>query len=212
MTDIRKSDAQLDAEANGRSTNEAVPQPLEHLIATHRDLYRADLWIERLTTETPPVTTDPQTGAQTADPMSMIGPTLSYPLSQYLHASPMFPWTRSYAAMRANCRRTHTRGHLEREVWRGSLCGELVARVIRRDYAFDRACYELGVYDPENGTERAERVFRAALAHIEAKMDDLRQRAEPVVYRGEWPPAPEHRHHVVPGLHEQECEQCRRAA
>ena len=144
------SPEQLNAQAAGSS--------LASLIATHRDLFAADLYIERLSSETPPVFVDTNTGERSADPMSRLGPTLSYPLTAYLSASPMFPWTRGYAAMRWNCRRSHPEHHAHRDLranWRGSLCGSLVAFTIRQGWAFDRTCYELYV-----SPDRAESVLR----------------------------------------------------
>lgn len=198
MTDRRLSDSTLDAMAA------APPQPLADLIADHRYLYRLDVSIDRMTTETPPVHTDLQTGISSADPMSKIGPTLSYPLERFISGAfgGMFPWSRALAALRAQCRRTHRRGHLEHEAWRGSLCHALVTYTVIRDYRFDRACFELYVTP-----DRAERVLRSGFTFIEQKLDDIKESEEawrriaaarPL--RQEAGPA----HHIVGGLHDED--------
>ena len=54
-----KSDAQLDAEAEGRC------EPLEAAITSHRDMMRDDARIDRLVSRQPPTTRDPNTGIVT---------------------------------------------------------------------------------------------------------------------------------------------------
>jgi hypothetical protein len=189
------SDSTLDALAA------AAPEPLGRMIVAHRIAYGRDLYIPRTTTETPPVFIDPDTGKELADPMAMTGPTLSYAMLAYLHATGPFPWTRAFGRMRANCRRLHTRGHNERPEWRGSLCGALTALVIRQGYTFERACYQLYLT-----TDRAETVLRGALEAIRSRMIEL---GEEVQYVGPLipEPVPVHEHHRdgLGGLHALEC-------
>ena len=189
-----KSDAQLDAEAA------APPVALDTLILQHRLAFRRDLFIPKLTTETPPAYIDGQTGRLIADDMSMIGPTISYRLWAYLNATGPFPWTRAYTFMRDRCRRTHTRGHHEHESWRGSLCGALVGYTVRHEWSFGQACYELYITP-----ERAEPVLRSALTAIEQRMMELAERQEAWQHHGSWPRDPLPVHHHVPGVHEEDC-------
>ena len=204
MTALRKSDSQLDAEA-------AAPRrPIEESIALHRLLYRDDLTIKRLTTETPPVLTD-GTGKRTSDPMSMIGPTLSMPLTRLISEEYgyLFPWSRAVQIMRYRlCRREHPE-HLDRPEWNGSLCYQLVTFTIRREYSLPRACYELGTTP-----ERSERVLTNALYWVETAMDVQRQRQEerqkPDRRLRPWYEADTHERHDQPGLHQEDCPQCLR--
>jgi len=207
----QKSDSQLDAEA-------AAPQrSLDAMLADHRALYQADLFIPRLSTESPPVFTDSHTGVQSADPMSMIGPTLSKQLAGYIDyhqrdgetvptPSGIFPYARSMATMRRECRRAHS-DHWDRPEWRGSLCNRLVSMTVAEGYAFDRACYDLVV-----DRKRSERVLRRALVRIVEHMDELQARQTYAKTDGVWPAPPPHVHRPLGGLHQIECEQCRRAA
>lgn len=205
MTALRKSDAQLDAEAadpRGR-------RPVEQSIVLHRLLYRDDLHIERLTTESPPVFTDGNTGKRSADPMSKIGPTLSWPLTRYIgeEYGYVFPWNRGAQIMRYRlCRREHPE-HLDRPEWRGSLCFELVSLTIRRDYSLAAACWELGTTP-----ERSGRVLNNALHWIEQAMDAQRQRQEEKlaidVGRNRWWEESHFERHDQPGLHREDCPRC----
>jgi len=201
VTRYEKSAAQLDAEAQGR-TVEHDDRSLPEMILVHRLLYSGDLFLERLVSDSPAVFVDQQTGTRSADAMSKLGPTLSYPLERYLSESygTMFPWARGFRAMRDDCRRHHPE-HQEREEFRGSLCHELVSRTVIGGYILDAACLEIGVTPA-----RAGRTLRVALRYIEAHMTWQRekQQARAVNVGGFWP-APVYEHHAVPGLHEQDC-------
>ena len=200
------SDAQLDAEAA------APPIPLGAIIAFHRHAYAADLFIPKLTTDSPPVTTDPNTGERREDEMSMLGPTLSHALYSWITEAygTRFPWSRSRAAARDLCRRTHTRSdHFVRPEWRGSLCDALVVYTIIRGYSWERACLELWV-----SPRLTEGVARDAFATIERKMDELRLAPTPEPTPGrvtrpdpldaQWHTT----HRPLDGLHAAECPQC----
>lgn len=205
MSVLRKSDSQLDAEAA------QARRPVSESIELHRGLYQDDLRIERLTTESPPVFTDWNTGKSRADPMSMIGPTLSWPLERYLSEQfgYVFPWHLGLTIMRHRlCRQEHPE-HLDRPEWRGSLCYELVAYTIRRDYSLSAACYELGTTP-----ERSGRVLNNALYWIEDAMDRQRQKQEdrqkPDKRLRRWDDPIVHENHDIPGLHQEDCPQCLR--
>lgn len=200
MTRIDKSEAQLDAEAHA---------PLSELVRKHRIYYRRDLYIPRLATDEPPVFTNPDTGERTADEMSMIGPTLSWPLTSYISESfgRTFLWSRAAYGQWAICRRSHPE-HRDREAFRGSLCKMLVGMVIRQGWEPDRVAVELQL-----DRERVAEALRSALKAIDREMERL---VEGGVQRfredqGRFtlydePPV----HHAVPGLHMQDCPQCRR--
>lgn len=187
-------------------------RPVAESIELHRGLYRDDLNIKHLTTESPPVFTDGQTGKRTSDPMSMIGPTLSWPLTRYIgeEYGYVFPWNRGLSIMRYRlCRKEHPE-HLDRPEWRGSLCYELVAYTIRREYGLPAACYELGT-----SPDRSGRVLNNALYWIENAMDAQRQHQEdkqlPDKRLRRWDDPITHENHNIPGLHQQDCPQCLRA-
>ena len=218
----QKSDAQLDAEA-------AVS--LSELIRAHRTYYSRDLYIPRLATEEPPVFTDPDTGKRASDPMSRLGPTLSYPLTAFIASetrmveeggqlvehpgqptyTPNTPWSKAAFAQWAACRRTHPE-HWERDEFRGSLCKVIVGLVIRQGWNFERACYELRL-DPD----RTAKVLRSALLFIDREMERIQDKADRLHKedeghfvgkdaQGRWAwevEIPEH--HRVPGLHEVDC-------
>ena len=226
MTRIERSESQLNAEAVGKSESTT----LDAMLADHRSMYAADIFIPRLSTESPPVFMDPHTGVQSADPMSRIGPTLSKQLAGYVDShivchdkepcghdhsadpvvptpSGIFPYARSMAVMRQRlCRQRHPE-HTQREEWGGSLCYALVSLTVGQRYHYEQACLKLLV-----SPTRTEDVLRRALRFIEEHMDEMRARQTYAKVDGVWPAPPAHVHHAVPGLHRDECEQCRRAA
>jgi hypothetical protein len=187
MTDIRKSDSQLDAEAAG------LPD-IESAIRFHRALSQAELFVQRL---------------HDRDGESGLGPPFSERFRRYLDAEygAVFPWSAGLKALRYECRKSHSE-HWHRPEWHGSLCNRLVHLVIREGWSFHRACYELYVSPP-----RTQRVFLNGLRRIEQRLDEIQSRETEVVKstegRHDWL-APAHVHHAVPGLHQLECEQCKR--
>lgn len=191
MTDIRKSDAQLDAEA-------AAPledRDLDAAIDVHRQLYQVETGILRL---------------HSRDGESGIGPPFNPVFAAFLderyHA---FPWSRSLLFLRWNvCRRTHSQ-HWERAEWRGSLCFELVNYVIRRESSLDYARLQLGL--PNEGKTR--RTLDSALLVIERRLEALLADDKPEVRRDpvEWMASP-HAHRPLGGLHGEDCPQCLRGA
>lgn len=191
MTDIRKSDAQLDAEATTPSP------PLAPRIALHRRLAKADGYIVRL-------------HVQEGDDQG-IGVPFNEQFVRYLEEryGTQYPWQNGLRTVRTECRRSHS-DHWERPEWDGSLCYRLVSLVCRYDYSFSRACYELHV-DPD----RTEAVMQRALRRIEERLDELQARATSTVEsdkgRHDWM-APAHVHRPLDGLHREDCPQCRRAA
>jgi hypothetical protein len=184
MTDIRKSDAQLDAEA-------AEERDLDAAIALHRELYRSDRLILRL---------------HDRDGESGIGPPFSAPFEHLLDEryGVVMPWSNGWRGLRYECRRSHSE-HWATE-WGGSLCARLIALIVIDERSYGRACYDLHV-----DQERTERTLLRAFRRIEERMDELQARATETVKsdegRHDWQ-APKFEHHAVDGLHQQDCLQC----
>lgn len=194
MTDIRKSDAQFDAEASAPLEE----RDLEAAIELHRILYAADLsWLHKL---------------HVRDGESGIGVPFSPAFEALLDGRlGGFPWSRAMLHLRHRvCRGTHPE-HLERPEWRGSLCHTLVHLVIRHEYSVDHARYELGLPDEA----KTRRTLANALLTIERHLDDSMRREQQRQTQprkpAEWMAAP-WVHRRLDGLHREECEQCRRVA
>lgn len=207
MTRIDRSPEQLSAEA-------AAPQRnLADTILLHRALAARDLWISRMTTTAPPVFTD-KNGGRSSDPMSQLGPTLSWPLTAFISykiedgemvetPAQSFPWSVGLASVRHHCRRDHTT-HWDQEVWNGSACHAIVSAVVRRGMQLERACFETGL-SLSLGTD----LLTKAFARIENKLKELQVKATEVVKsdegRNDWQSLP-HEHRAVPGVHADECQ------
>jgi hypothetical protein len=185
---------------------------LEQAIETHRELYRADLWIDRLVARQPPTSLNLNTGVLHQEPAAAIGMTVSGRLLRYVsHPEGYgsdFPWSKALWKLRVHCRRDHPYHRAaDRPYWRGALCHQLVTFVIIREWSVANAASILRYDNPEP-------VLRLALERIESTMDDFRARAEKRARedegRGDGPiPVERPQHHSVPGLHEQDCPQCR---
>jgi hypothetical protein len=199
---------------------EAAPLDLDDRIAMHRWLFARDLWISQLTTEAPPVFTK-ESGERLSDPMSMLGPTLSWPLTAFISYKVVdgemidtpawsFPWAVGLASVRHHCRRDHTT-HWDREVWHGSLCWALVSATVRRQMLMERAFFNLEV-----SQSLGEDLLRKGFARIESKLKELQAKATEVVSsdagRNDWQEPAHHQRHDQGGMHRLECPQCRGAA
>jgi hypothetical protein len=172
-----KSDAQLDAEAAGRS-----PERLDFLVEFHRNLRRDDLSIERMVARQPPTSRDPNTGIVTQHDATATGMNMSARLYRFVESAPIseFPWHGAFRMLRVECRRRHT-FHRGSDVpyWRGSLCQEFVRLVVigpekrlsTGPLSIRQAAMILRYDNPEP-------VVRYAFAYIEAAMDQARARAE----------------------------------
>ena len=186
---------------------------LEHLIADHRAAYQADLHIDRLVARQPPTTIDPNTGELHVEPGAATGMPMSGRFLKYLgHPEGYgsdFPWSKAWWRLKAECRRTHPYHRAaDRPYWRGSLCHQLVAFTVVRGFSIENAAKILRYDNPEP-------VLRYALTYIEEVMDSYRRKAEKrereLAGAFSVTDRPEPPHHAVPGLHEQECPQCRAA-
>jgi hypothetical protein len=192
MTEIRKSDAQLDAEA----------QPLEErdldtAIALHRGLFRDDLSaMIRL-------------HARDGDDAGL-GPPFNPVFAGYLSDEfGSLQWNRAWFYLRHRvCRSSHSE-HWERPEWYGSLCGRIVHLVIREEYPLTWAMAKLGL--THEGKSR--RTLDSGLLIIERKLEAIASDDKPELRRdpSEWM-APAWDHRCLDGLHLAECENpvCRR--
>jgi hypothetical protein len=220
MTRLAKSDSQLDAEASAQPLEE---RDLDAAILLHRALYTADVWIPRLHVGRGGNGRSTSTWKDSPDPdpadaggyggIGWTGVEFTGHFARYLDGEygQAFPWSKAMFALRHNCRVTHRPKHTDRVEWRGSLCAELVALVIRQDYSLDMARLRLGL--PEEGKTR--RTLDNALLFLERKLEDSYWRAQqqkPVERTpAEWM-ADVHVHVGLNGLHAVDCPQCRRAA
>lgn len=190
MTTIDRSPEQLDAEA-------AIKPDLGDRIAVHRAMYRHDNGL--------PLKLHQFTGDDEG-----IGAAFNSLFAAYLDgtAGHTDSWNGALLWMRERvCRGRHST-HWAAE-WGGSLCYKLVSYVIRQEWGIPEAMGRLGLTDEELTAKTLE----SALVAIERRLEWMLYGEAPEVKRevAEWMSAP-HRHHVTPGLHLEECEQCRRAA
>jgi hypothetical protein len=186
---------------------------LDQLIEDHRQLYRSDLHIDRLVSRQPPTSLDLNNGQLHEEPAAAIGMSMSGRLLRLLGHPEGYrgahPWLEAWHKLRWNCRRNHPYHRAgDRPYWRGSLCHELVRFVIVDDWSVHNASKILRYDNPEP-------VLRSALSFIEQSIDDARRKAEQRAREDEGKftiyDEPPH-HHAVPGLHQDECPQCRRNA
>ena len=212
---LDKSDAQLDAEAAA---------PLSELIRKHRMYYRRDLYKPVLASDDPPVLFD---GDEAEVQVSEIGMALSWPLTSHVFSetrfieedgdrveepvysihSPDSMWSKAAFAQWAQCRRGHPEHH-ERKAFQGSLCKLLVGRVIRGGFEPDEMAYQLQL-----DRERVAETLRSALKAIDREMQRLIDKGmtRHSEDQGRFTIFEERPvHHAVPGLHMQECPQCKR--
>jgi hypothetical protein len=221
MTDIRPSPEMLDAAAANRAAAPAVP--LEERLALHRALFARDLWIGKMTTETPPVFTSKE-GERLSDPMSMLGPTLSWPLTAFISYKVVeremvetpawsYPWHVGLVSVRHHCRKDDY-NHIQRDEWIGSLCWQVVNMTVRHGAPPDaRTFFALWI-----SRELGESLLHAAFDRIEDKLRELEGKASrrTISEKGtrQWIiPHNEHQErHDQGGIHQAECPKCIRAA
>jgi hypothetical protein len=149
---------------------------LEQTIETHRELYRSDLFIDRLVARQPPTTLDLNTGILHVEDGTRIGMTMSGRLLKYVgHPEGYgadFPWSKALWLVRSWCRREHRRRyHSVEKHWDGALCHQLVKYVVIRGWSVENAGKIMGYDNPEP-------LLREAFQFIEDRMDDFRARAE----------------------------------
>jgi hypothetical protein len=188
---------------------------LTEAIATHRELYRSDLLIDRLVARQPPTSLDLNTGRLHQEPAAAIGMTVSGRLLKFVsHPEGFgadFPWSKAVAKLRWDCRRNHPYHRAgDRPYWRGSLCHQLVRFVVIQGWSVENAAKILRYDNPEP-------VLRAAFDFIIEQMDHARAKAEKREreIEGHGPGAvPLVRHeqrHDQPGLHQEDCPKCRKS-
>lgn len=179
-------------------------ETLAETIERHREAYRDDpRSITRMVARQPPTTKDGR-GLREQEPADANGMNLSGRLIKYLgHPEGYgedFPWTGALWLLRAWCRKNH-RYHRGPEGWDGSLCHKMVRLAV---------VYELSVVEVGQALDYkgAAMVLRKALEHMD---DELARRGRQAAQDGtdvevHEPPG----HRPLPGLHAQECPQCRR--
>ena len=186
---------------------------LDAQLTDHRAMYAADLHIDRLVARQPPTTLDVNTGHLEEEPAAAVGMTVSGRLLKYVsHPEGFgsdFPWSKALWRLKYHCRKEHEfHRAADRPYWRGSLCHQLVTFTVCRNWSVQNAAEILRYDNPEP-------VLRYALSYIEATIDEARRKAEKRLRddEGRGPgavPAPEWRHHAVPGLHMADCPRCRK--
>ena len=209
---------------------------LERLIADHRAAYRSELdfnptqrtppvaytWDKEQRTMVPddrplvinPLSPDEQEIPDSATQSTQVGMPMSGRMLRYLQGPTAdTPWASALKSLRAHCRKNH-RYHSAPPHWRGSLCWQMVYLVVvgkPRGGGPATIQEAAGILQYDN----PEPILRAAFDHLESTMDSYRRKAEARERElsGQFSvtdrPAPAH--HAVPGLHEQECPQCRAA-
>jgi hypothetical protein len=156
---------------------------LQQAIETHRELYRSDLFIDRMVARQPPTSLDLNTGVLHQEPAAAIGMTVSGRLLRYVsHPEGYgadFPWSKAFWHLKNWCRKEHyTHRGPDRTYWRGSLCYEAVKLVVigGRTLAHgplspEQACQILRVDELDD-------VLTKAFGFIEDRMDAFRVEAE----------------------------------
>jgi hypothetical protein len=156
---------------------------LEQAIETHRELYRADTYIDRLVARQPPTSLDLNTGVLHQEPAAAVGMTVSGRLLRYVsHPEGFgsdFPWSKALWLLRVECRRRHhDHRSADRPYWRGSLCHEAVKLVI-----IGGESGGTGPLSPEHAgqilrIDRIDELLLRCFRFLEETMDDFRRRAE----------------------------------
>ena len=149
---------------------------LDDTIALHRNLYRDDLFIDRLVQRQPPTSLDLNTGVLDQEPAAAIGMTISGRLLRYVsHPEGYgsdFPWSKALWLLRGWCRREHRRRyHSTERHWNGSLCHQMVIYVVIRGWSVQNAAAILDYDNPEP-------ILRDAFTFMEDTMDDFRRKQE----------------------------------
>ena len=189
---------------------------LEQSIADHRGMYRDELNLKP-TQHAVPSDTEPilvnGVYVEVTDSGELGGMPFSMPMTRRLghpeNFGSMFPWSKAWWRLKAECRRTHPFHRAsDRPYWRGSLCHQLVAFTVVRGFSIENAAKILRYDNPEP-------VLRYALTFIEQQIDLSRKKAEQRhrEEQGYGPgavPMPVHEHQPLPGLHAQECPSCKR--
>ena len=155
-----------------------------------------------------PLTADEIQVPDSATQSTQVGVPMSGRMYRYLVGpTAETPWAFAWKALRGHCRRSH-RYHMTPPHWRGALCWQLVNLVIVQGFSVHNAARITQYDDPEP-------LLREAFDFIEGEIDKQRAKQEQRAREDAgkftiYDEAP--RHHAVPGLHQQDCPQCRRNA
>jgi hypothetical protein len=163
-----------------------------------------------------PLTANEITVPDSATQSTQVGVPMSGRMLRYLQGPTAdTPWATALKSLRVHCRREHD-NHRGADVpyWRGSLCYQLVfmtvvSKPLGNGPATILEASQILRYD------NPEPILRAAFDFIIEQMDHARAKAEKRERElaGHGPgavPAPVMGHHSVPGMHMEDCPQCRR--
>ena len=194
---------------------------LDALIAEHRQRFREDIRIDRLVSRQPPTTLDhegvpdPEQGTKTGMPMS--GRLLRY-LGHPEGYGESFPWSKAWWLLKNECFKEHPSHRAwVRPYWRGSLCWQLVKLVIIGGEKRSE-----GPRTPEQAAQilkigNADKLLLRCLRRIDGIIQEQNDNAiarekqlESIVNPVNVAPRPRE-NHGLPGLHQEECPQCRAA-
>lgn len=145
---------------------------------------------------------------------TQVGMPMSSRMLRYLSGpAPDTAWATALKSLRKHCRDNHP-DHRRHPAWRGSLCWQLVFMTVVGKPLGDgpATVHDAAIilkYD------HPAPILRQAFAYIENRIDEMRQKQELRAREdeGHGPGAvPENtpEHHATPGLHQQDCPQCRK--
>lgn len=147
---------------------------------------------------------------------TQVGMPMSARMLRYVQdPGPDTPWSKALRSLKAECIKSHPyHRSATAPYWRGSLCWSLVAYTVIRGWSVENAG-KIHKYD------NPEPVLRAALQFMDDDMDRQREKAELRAEESErlakqagatLTPSvqPTVVHHVVPGMHAEDCQQCLR--
>jgi hypothetical protein len=196
---------------------------LSDLIATHRDMYRADMSIPKLVSRQPPTSLDRNSGVTTQEPGAATGMAMSGRLLKLLgHPEGYgadFPWLKALWLLRVECRRHHPHHRsADRPYWRGALCYEAVKLVCIGGDALPYGPLTTDSAMRILKLDHIEPLLRGAFREIETIMDDFRDRAakrerqleaHALPVNAAAPPA---ERHDQGGMHRLDCPKCKKGA
>lgn len=187
---------------------------LDALIELHRDLYRSDIRIDRLVSRQPPTTLDhegvpdPEQGTKTGMPMS--GRLLRY-LGHPEGYGEQFQWSKALWLLKVECRRSHhSHRAKERPYWRGSLCWSAVILTVVKGYSAQNAAQILKLPNIDELLVRCFRDIERTMNEADDAAIAREKQLESIVNPVNVAPRPRE-NHGLPGLHQEECPQCRAA-
>lgn len=197
--------------------------PLEKRIIWHRALYRADPGsVGRLVSRQPPTTMEYGTGKLYVEPGAGTGMPMSGPMLRYLGHPEGYgdkhPWSKAWWLLKVECRRKHhSHRGIDRPYWRGSLCHQAVKLVIIGGEAKGEGPLTVTQAAQVLHLPKIDELLVRCFRDIERTMNEADDNAiarekqlESIVNPVNVAPRPRE-NHGLPGLHQEECPQCRAA-